>query len=434
MSDDLEVRGGGRITIADDELLAALTGCARIADRLDDAAARLARSDALPEARRVAAAADRLHLLAGALRFALDAYSAAEYAAGLLAARAAAILAYWAGRLSPLLLLTATGPAVPLAAILAYAAYSGTDPVWRRDVARALLTDPRIAGALRVGVDGVDDALRGSLQLPAHLAQGLEHGVLGRGEAALLLLLGLRAADVVSTGRPAVSQVAAGPARPPSSLADLAARVPPTGGGAPQVRIERYATSTGTRFAVYLGGTATVKGTDPWDLGSDVAGMSSVPADSVVAATDAMRAAGIGPADPVVLVGYSQGGLIASRIAEGGGFRIDGVLALASPSPASAAPTLSLEHADDPVPALAGAAPPPPGTVIVRRTVYDDAPPPRTGPLAAGHALETYRETAARADSSAEERIVAARSVLLDGLRGATGGTATLWRADRGPG
>lgn len=432
MNDGLIVSGGGRITVADADLLAALAGCRIAADRLHGIAARLAGLGSLPAARRCQAAADRLWLLAGALLIAIDVYSAGTLLVETLIAEAAAAAAWQTGFLAPALLV-GSWPTAPLAALIAYAAVAD-DPERQRTLLRELLTDPWVVAAIRPAIDGADDALRGLLRIPPYLSPILDDrglGLLGRDGTALLVALGLSAAGVTTPGPAYVRRVAVpAPVAPPVNLADLASRVPSTGGAAPQVRVERYPAADGARYAVYVGGTAEVRGSDPWDLASDLAAVADAPADSVAATADAMRGAGIGPGDPVLMVGYSQGGLIAARLAESGDFAVTGILALGSPAATPEVPLLGLEHTDDPVPALAGAAPPSPSTVRVERSLFDGRPPP-SGPVVPGHSLDAYRETAALADASGEERLAGIRDGLLAGFAGVATGEVTRWRAER---
>ncbi|HEY8590991.1 MAG TPA: hypothetical protein VIL55_15705 [Naasia sp.] len=388
----------------------------------------------MASARRAQTAAERLRLLAGALRAAIDAYSAGSHGVDALLASLVAGAAWGAGFLAPALLVGLL-PRAPLAALLALRLV-GDDPERARAILRELLSDPRVVAALRPAVDGTDDALRGLLHIPSHLGPVLDDhglGLLGREGSALLLALGLGAAGVTTSGPATVRRVGGpAPVSPPRSLGELAARVPETGGAAPQIRVERYPGAEGPRYAVYIGGTAELRGADPWDLASDLAATADVPADSVEATAEAMRRAGIRPGEPVVLVGYSQGGLIATRLAESGDFAVTGIFALGSPASTPVVPVLGLEHTDDPVPALAGAAPPPPATVRVEREAI--AGPPAAGSGGAvvpAHALDAYRETAALADRSGEERLAAIRRALLAAFADGGAGEATRWHAER---
>ena len=130
-----------------------------------------------------------------------------------------------------------------------------------------------------------------------------------------------------------------------------------------------------------------------------------------------MRAAGVRPDDPVLLVGHSQGALDAVRLAQRGGFDVRGVVTLGGPTGQLVlpddVPELSVEHEEDPVPSLAGL----PATgaaglhrLVVRRSLYGGGAPPGPPvlPFGAGaqpHALTAYRETLALADESPDPRL-----------------------------
>lgn len=104
--------------------------------------------------------------------------------------------------------------------------------------------------------------------------------------------------------------------------------------------------------------------------------------DALVAA--AMTRAGIGPQEPVLLVGHSQGGMTAVQLALEDSvlakFTIAGVVTLGSPvahMPAPEVPVLHVQHAEDGVPALSGQVGsrpegPASGEVVVVRELGDD--------------------------------------------------------------
>src|SRR5699024_1974110 len=92
----------------------------------------------------------------------------------------------------------------------------------------------------------------------------------------------------------------------------------------------------------------------------------------------AMREAGVGPTDPVVITGHSQGGMVAVNVANHPDavreFTIEGVITAGSPISNLAAPdghTLALEHTEDPVPGLDDASNSlAPGMVTVERPLH----------------------------------------------------------------
>jgi pimeloyl-ACP methyl ester carboxylesterase len=109
---------------------------------------------------------------------------------------------------------------------------------------------------------------------------------------------------------------------------------------------------------VYIPGTqrwAPKTGTNPFDLTSNLSAISKTgSAGSERAVALAMTQAGIGPDSKVLLVGHSQGGMVAANIST----RFAGSKVLTFGSPLGqltgklAAPTLSVEHERDPVPKL----------------------------------------------------------------------------------
>lgn len=445
MTDTLVVSGGGRIAVAPEDLLVAVSRCRLLAARLDEVAARL--SAAAAGAVRVRVSGDRAGDLARRLRTTgmllgatIDAYSAAErnLAAGVEVAAGQA--AYWMGAALPALL-----GLIPLPVMLALGGWTvaGAPGLHREALGRALaehrglLSDVRVTAAIRVLAGTADDGLRGAGHVPwaaSQLGDDRATGILGREAAARVLFSGLIGVGAAARSPVRVTAKAGAPVRRPRTVADLAARVPHPADGAPQVRVERYGDSS----VAYLGGTQQLGlgATDePWDLPSSVAAMGGAPADSVAAAAKALRAAGVGPDEPVLIVGYSQGGLIASRLASSGSFAVSGVVTLGSPGAAvpipPRIPVLAVEHREDLVPALAG--PRVDGSwnrVTATRSLYDRAAPdsPRLVPA---HELSEYRATAALVDRSDEERLQRVRGQILAGLSGSADGQVTVWRADR---
>ncbi|WP_300679786.1 hypothetical protein [Nocardioides sp.] len=113
------------------------------------------------------------------------------------------------------------------------------------------------------------------------------------------------------------------------------------------------------RFVVYL------PGTDAFDRGA----VRSWPANASIrlgapttyeaGIVEAMTAAGVGPRDPVLLVGHSQGGMVAAEMARHRGpFTISQVVTAGSPigdrPPPPTTGLIALEHTGDPVPGLDG--------------------------------------------------------------------------------
>jgi hypothetical protein len=99
------------------------------------------------------------------------------------------------------------------------------------------------------------------------------------------------------------------------------------------------------------------------DLGSNLALMLSPQQQAAYerAVIEAMHNAGIGPNDPVMLVGFSQGGILAGKLAstDPQPFNIDAIVVGGAPIDAMPIPStvqvLSFQHPDDPVHQLDGA-------------------------------------------------------------------------------
>jgi pimeloyl-ACP methyl ester carboxylesterase len=132
---------------------------------------------------------------------------------------------------------------------------------------------------------------------------------------------------------------------------------------------ERMLTAAGGgswRWVVYVAGTSSwfpVPGRSPLDLTGDLHLLSGVRSSGLAGLLAAMRAVGVGPHEPVVLVGHSQGGLIAAATAADPAawreFSIQRVLTTGAPIASIPVPddvqALAVEHTDDLVPRLDGA-------------------------------------------------------------------------------
>ncbi|MEO8095354.1 MAG: hypothetical protein ABI632_10515, partial [Pseudolysinimonas sp.] len=144
----------------------------------------------------------------------------------------------------------------------------------------------------------------------------------------------------------------------PRGAVERLARVPEGN----QLRIERYdAPGERPRFIVYVGPTETfspVATDEPWDLTSNVTGVEGLSAGSIRATEAAMIDAGITSSDEVQFVGFSQGGLVATRLAASADWRATGLETYGAPAgnielPANLA-GMAVRNTDDFVPALAG--------------------------------------------------------------------------------
>jgi len=311
-----------------------------------------------------------------------------------------------------------------------------------------LLTNSALVTVLRAVMSSVDDLAAGFVGVPFPVSGLLGEGGLGAlgvtSSAAVALAVArgfdrLSDTPVVVSRQGSVSRVDA-----PTSIEALAARIPPAEEGRPQVRIEQYGDVGHPAWAVYIAGTVDwnpVGSTEPWDLSSNVAAMAGESAGSYQAVVQAMQAAGIADSDPVVLVGHSQGGLVAQQVAATGGFNSGLVITFGAPETPTTVPDgvteLSVEHTDDLVPALgglsgvAGAAGIAADRIYVRRAAFSGAEVPTDTALPA-HAMSAYRATARAVDASTEPALVAARARLITNV-GADPGTVTAWRGLRTP-
>lgn len=171
--------------------------------------------------------------------------------------------------------------------------------------------------------------------------------------------------------------------------------------GAP-IRIERYDTGDGG-FAteVFIAGTkdwGVGQTAQPFDLESNFALVAGVSASSLIAVEMAMKRSGVRPGDRVTFVGHSQGGVIATRLAESGRYHTTGLVTAGAPSGSSPVrgdyQALVISHTDDVVPRLAGQSEPQGGWHIQR---HSGGIP---GDVAGAHSLERYVETARVMDAS----------------------------------
>lgn len=316
--------------------------------------------------------------------------------------------------------------------------------------AGALLADPAFIRLVRSSGGALDEAVLGRLGAPPALAVLLGRAVRAPENASWVLGaaagMGLFGSRVLVDGPVAVRRggVGSGGRVPaPAGIAELANRVPSGGGASPQIRVERYGTGASARWIVYVRGTiasSPVAGHEPWDTTSDVHGIAddaelnafrlgerSGGADRAV--RQALAEAGARPGDPILTVGHSLGGIVAAQLASDSELNVVGVVNLGGPI-ASAdlrdVPVLSLEHADDVIPALAGPGHPSSGLVTVSREAGTGAEP---GMMSA-HGLDRYRETAALVDRAETPEVVAFGDLVREFTDGTTGERSD-WRAER---
>lgn len=278
------------------------------------------------------------------------------------------------------------------------------------------------------GVGGLPaflDGLTGPLVVPAVL----EDGGLGLAwppddvtELAGLVTALSAVSPLFARGRVEVERVPAprapapsGPAPGPGVQGALQRLVPsPAAPG--RIRVERIERSGRVSWAVYVPPTQVWSfgsGPNPYDGSTNVRSIGGRETAAADAVTVALRSAGAEAGEPVMLAGYSQGGLTAAKLAADDTFRDDftvtTVLTAGSPVGVFDIPpevqVLSLEHEADLVPVLDGR-PNPAGEnwTTVRRDLDDVGPDPATA-----HQLESYLEAAEAVDASTDDSVVAWR-------------------------
>lgn len=210
----------------------------------------------------------------------------------------------------------------------------------------------------------------------------------------------------------------------PTGLAAATRRIPADGDT--RVRVERYTMRDGSRqYAVYLPGTksADVARDEVWDAASNTDLAMGRASASYQATTAALEAAGARPGDAVHAFGHSQGAMIASRLALEGGYDTRTLVSIGSPVEADVGPgtlSVSLRHTDDPIAMLAGGGHMAPvgaaGSFIVEQAPAGSAPTAGASPHAGSspHALTGYTVLAGRVDASSDPRVDAVRAVFTE--------------------
>jgi pimeloyl-ACP methyl ester carboxylesterase len=184
------------------------------------------------------------------------------------------------------------------------------------------------------------------------------------------------------------------------------------GGGAVDVRI--LDGPAGRRVIVDITGT-TVWNLDPRrrtpqvsDLGSNLRALANRPSVFERGVLLALRQAGVRPGEPIMLVGHSQGGMVAARLA--GQLRTEAGLTVThlvtAGSPLGLAPVpgsvsvLSLQNTGDLVPELDGADNPRRGNWITVRTARGDSS------VLGKHSVQAYLAGAGDLDASTDGSLV----------------------------
>lgn len=370
----------------------------------------------------------RLSDLAASLQAAVEFYTQTERAAASAVETVMAHLAATVGLVAARLGLVIV-PALVNAAVAAAAVWAVLPPALRDAVADGaaasldqvvpVLSEPRFVDTLRQALSVVDDAALGALGVPPALVAALgETGLeVSDIDSAALAVLGLAALAGSSGVDPVrVDRVGADRRRgegetasaPPASLVDRVGRVPDP---ATPIVIERYPEPEGTwHFEVYIAGTdssAELGGDRPWDMASNVALVAEQNASSLQAVQAALLDAGATSSSSVVFTGYSQGGAIATALAESGQWSTTGLVTVGAPTGGMPVqgdyPAVVIEHREDLVPVLSGIRRET-NAVIVRGDALGSASGRETALPAhetalPAHELGRYEATAAAADA-----------------------------------
>lgn len=294
------------------------------------------------------------------------------------------------------------------------------------------LSQPLVVQATAHLTSGADDFVAGLLGLPKPAQEGPLAGedlVAG----AAIAGLGIVGAKTLQETPIRVTRTTTSISAPPVGYQDLISRIPRADEGASQIRIEQYESG----YVVYLSGTIDAgvnPGNEPWDMTSNISAIAELDSGSYNAAVEAMRAAGITAEDNVIVVGHSQGGLVAAQLAASGDYRVSDVVTVGAPLHQVEMPgevnLVAVEHAEDVIPSLSGVAAPATAAahVTVTRSLYSTAQAPR-GELLPAHNLSRYVETGAVMDRSGDTKLTAEQKRIAERTQGEA--TVTTWRADR---
>ncbi|MET4159059.1 hypothetical protein [Agromyces sp. PvR057] len=418
----------------------------------------------------------RLRLLRFRLVMAAELYGATERTVGALwdlgGAVGASVLGFLAPRAMAGAAVSLLPVALPAAAALGLARMAGSDPGPAVDAAvrrwlgehRGVLNDPAFVRFVRTFADHADDFVLGALNVPAaplvgSATEAPESASLILGVTGLLSAIGIGTGRTLVDGPVRVERVTSGPARdpavapspsnaavpPPRGFEDLADRVPR---GDAQITVERHHVDGENRWLVYIAGTADfglVAGSETNDMTSNVHGIADdSPLDALRLAGStsagaergvrlALAEAGALPGDPIVAVGHSGGGVIAASLAADPGLNVVGGLNLGGPVASAQIPEtcsfISVEHADDLVPATGGSGHPSCVVVVSRRVNEHGSDGDAVLPA---HQFVEYGQTTALLDESDAPQLVAFREQLQEFTAG-TVGEQTRWRAERVP-
>ncbi|SCX04335.1 hypothetical protein [Candidatus Aquiluna sp. UB-MaderosW2red] len=253
-----------------------------------------------------------------------------------------------------------------------------------------------VVGLLAGPSIGSSSLLGGAIQLaPLMAARPTVQSFLAGGQ------LGVKSLGIPVDATGSATLLRTAVALPPRNLADLATRLHNSySSPSSAIRIESYPLSSGKQFVVYVPGTQSLLlgGTNPLNIRSNFTAMGGVfEAPSEQAVKDAIAKAGAGSGDRVLLVGHSQGALIAGNIASSPQeFEVSGLVSFAGPIGHLKldVPVIAIQHSADPVPLLSGRANPLTQNWVTASSSaeFED--------LIAAHRLDGYIATATELDQS----------------------------------
>ncbi|MBX3312083.1 MAG: hypothetical protein KF916_04215 [Microbacteriaceae bacterium] len=275
----------------------------------------------------------------------------------------------------------------------------------------------QIALELAILRQGIDQVITDYVVADFNIADKWQNLILGK-YAALGLTRFLNMLGILEEGRVEIFRNTRFESVNPRSLNQLAERIPT---GDAQVRIEKYSgvensdlAGSGAQqgpentYIVYISGTREwgIDSKDAFDLTSNLALAGDKYSGSLQGVDKAMFQAGITAEDSVILVGYSQGGMVASALVAMQKYRVSHLVTFGSPAmPVTTSNTpkiISVTHREDFVPKVLGPSPQD-GRVIVSA---DSAPD------ISAHDLHEYRKTARKIDFSPSSEIVELQNAL----------------------
>lgn len=263
-------------------------------------------------------------------------------------------------------------------------------------------------------LQGLTDGVGGPL-LPAILSGGAWPTSSYEGSIAGLINAGNAFGLFTDGGDFRIEHVDPGDGAPPHGLGDVFTEQGKLSAETSTVQVSTVVGADGvTRYVVQVPGTqewSPTRGDNLSDLTSNLTLMSGRQAELERQVLAAMKAAGIGPDDPVMLTGHSQGGIVCAALASDPTqpYTISAVVTGGSPIanfdiPADVS-VLSLEHEQDVVPMLDGERNPDDmNWVTVRRSLAGEA-----DGIGAAHGTDLYARTGDLADGSSDPSLVAWR-------------------------